>query len=261
MLRNEFLELLQTDLVFREEVRRQLLTEDLLALPERFDRLTELIGETVEAVRDLTIAQQRTEEALQRHGQQIEALIQAQQRTEETFRQYGEQIQALFLTLHRTEEALQQLINWQRGEVGRRDGERYERDMIRSAPALLSGGRGGAADHPSVQLRLTEQLRPLLTGEEWAPEKNPFLADLIWWKGEQVAIIEISTQVNGYDVLRASERAETLRQAGAQAVAIVIGDEWANLDSRLRAKARQVEWKVGSDLSEGFLKFRRAPPD
>ncbi|HEX9871660.1 MAG TPA: hypothetical protein VGC99_24275 [Candidatus Tectomicrobia bacterium] len=65
--------------------------------------------------------------------------------------------------------------------------------------------------------------------------------------------------MNGQGVARAAQRAATLRQAGAQAVAVVIGDAWATPDSRDRALARQVEWKVGADLSEGFLALRRTP--
>jgi hypothetical protein len=87
--------------------------------------------------------------------------------------------------------------------------------------------------------------------------EDPFLADLLWWKDEQVAVVEISIQVNGDDVARAARRSATLRQAGAQALAVVIGEQWAISDARERAQARQVEWKVGSDLSDGFLTFRR----
>lgn len=292
-VREEFLELLRTDRTFREEVRRQLLTEDLLAIPGRLDHLTELVGrtlsllsETAGVVRDLAEAQRRTEErvgrlegalerlaeaqrrteeGLQRQGEQIQALIEAQRRTEKALQRQGEQIQALIEAqqrtegvLYRTEEELRELVNWQRGEVGRRDGERYERDMIRTAPTLFNGGQGGTADQPWVQQRLTELVGSLLAGDMFEPEADPFLADLLWWKGEQVAVVEISLQVNGYDVFRAARRAETLRRVGAQTLAVVIGKDWTSLEARVEALTRRVEWKVGSDLSEGFLTFRRA---
>jgi len=271
-VREEFLELLRTDRTFREEVRRQLLSEDLLALPGRFDHLTglveqalSLLRETVGVVRNLADAQRRTEEGLQRQGEQIQALIEAQRRTEKALQRQGEQIQALIEAqqrtegvLYRTEEELRELVNWQRGEVGRRDGERYERDMIRTAPSLFNGGQGGTVDQPWVQQRLTELLGSLLAGGMFEPEADPFLADLLWWKGEQVAVVEISLQVNGYDVFRAARRAETLRRAGAQTLAVVIGKDWTSLEVRVEALTRRVQWKVGSDLSEGFLTFRRA---
>ena len=68
VVREDFLDLLRTDRAFREDVRRQILTEDLLALPGRFAHLTELVvqsisllRETVGVVRLLAEAQQRTE--------------------------------------------------------------------------------------------------------------------------------------------------------------------------------------------------------
>jgi hypothetical protein len=174
-------------------------------------------------------------------------------------REQSEQMAQLAGAQYRTEEALRELADWQRGEVGRRDGERYEREIIRSAPFLFNGGQGGAADQPWVQQRLTERLQSFLDDPLVAAEENPFLADLFWWKGDRVAVVEISTQVNGYDILRAAKRAAFLQQAGVQALAVVIGKEWARQDYQFDAKARQVEWKVGSDISEGFLNFRRTP--
>jgi hypothetical protein len=40
---------------------------------------------------------------------------------------------------------------------------------------------------------------------------------------------------------------------------VVLGRGWASVESRVEALARHVEWKVGADLSEGFLTFRRVP--
>ncbi|MFN3476331.1 MAG: hypothetical protein ACK4Z6_02080 [Candidatus Methylomirabilales bacterium] len=60
-IREEFLELLRKDLAFREEVRRQLLTEELLTLPG--------------LVRELVEAQHRTEEQLRMLTQEVRALV------------------------------------------------------------------------------------------------------------------------------------------------------------------------------------------
>jgi hypothetical protein len=89
------------------------------------------------------------------------------------------------------------------------------------------------------------------------PEDDPFLADLLWWKGEQVAVVEASIQVNGSDVARAAARAATLTRAGARALAVVVGDQWATPDAARHAESVQVAWKVGADLSPGFLALRR----
>jgi DNA repair exonuclease SbcCD ATPase subunit len=322
MMREQILELLRTDPEFREEVRRLVLTDELLALPSKFDQLVAVVRElaeiqrqqgeqirslmeaqkrTEEQVRVLAEAQRRTEEQLQRQAEQIQALTEAQRRTEEQLQRQAEQIQALAEAQRRTEEqlqrqaeqvraltetqrrteeqlqaltqqvsalvaaqsrmeeALQWLINWQRGEMGRREGERYERHVIRRAPVLFNGGEGGSPYEPMIQQRLASMLsreqREQLFHDE---ESDPFLADLIWWKDGQVAVVEISLQVDGYDVIRASRRAQTLRNASIQAIGVVIGRDWANPDAYDAAIRYRVEWLIGSEMSEGLRRFREA---
>jgi DNA repair exonuclease SbcCD ATPase subunit len=322
MMREQILELLRTDPSFREEVRRLVLTDELLALPSKFDQLVAVVRElaeiqrqqgeqirslmeaqkrTEEQVRVLAEAQRRTEEQLQRQAEQIQALTEAQRRTEEQLQRQAEQIQALAEAQRRTEEqlqrqaeqvraltetqrrteeqlqaltqqvsalvaaqsrmeeALQWLINWQRGEMGRREGERYERHVIRRAPVLFNGGEGGSPYEPMIQQRLASMLsreqREQLFHDE---ESDPFLADLIWWKDGQVAVVEISLQVDGYDVIRASRRAQTLRNASIQAIGVVIGRDWANPDAYDAAIRYRVEWLIGSEMSEGLRRFREA---
>ena len=154
---------------------------------------------------------------------------------------------------------VQALVSWQRGEADRREGEHYERGVVRRAAVLFNGGQGGSPEQPVVQQRLTAQLGALLRQEILPAEADPFLADLVWWKGEHVAVVEVSLQVNGEDIRRAAQRAATLRQAGATALAVVIGEDWATGEAQHRAQASRVEWKVGAELSEGFLAFRRLP--
>lgn len=322
MMREQILELLRTDPSFREEVRRLVLTDELLALPSKFDQLVAVVRElaeiqrqqgeqirslmeaqkrTEEQVRVLAEAQRRTEEQLQRQAEQIQALMEAQRRTEEQLQRQVEQIQALAEAQRRTEEQLQRqaeqvraltetqrrteeqlqaltqqvsalvaaqsrmeeafqwLINWQRGEMGRREGERYERHVILRAPVLFNGGEGGSPYEPMIQQRLASMLsreqREQLFHDE---ESDPFLADLIWWKDGQVAVVEISLQVDGYDVIRASRRAQTLRNASIQAIGVVIGRDWANPDAYDAAIRYRVEWLIGSEMSEGLRRFREA---
>jgi hypothetical protein len=183
-VREEFLDLLRTDQAFREEVRRQLLTEQLLALPERFDRLSEVVQEIADSVRELVEAQRRTEETLRHHSEQIGTLI-------ETQREYSQQIAGLIEVAREMSGRLLGLMNWREGEEARRRGEHFERRIIRQAPVLFNGGRGGSPEQPSVQERLTEQLAPVLA-EEIEDKDNPFLADLVWWKNGIMAVVEIS---------------------------------------------------------------------
>ncbi|MCS6925783.1 MAG: hypothetical protein NZ578_07770 [Candidatus Binatia bacterium] len=246
---------------WRAELRRLVLTDELLALPEQIASLRrdteQRFQQLAVQLAGLTASQVRTEERLAE-------LSQAQVRTEERIGELTaaqarleEQMVVLSQAQVRTEEGLRSLINWQRGEAGRRDGERYERETLRRAPVLFNGGQGGAPDHPDVQRRLTVQLGPLLAGDMLDAENDPFLADLVWWKDGQVAVVEVSVQVDRQDVIRAERRAATLRRSGAQACALVIGEQWATPEARELARTRQVAWKVGEDLSEDFLAFRR----
>jgi len=299
-MREQILELLRTDPEFREEVRRLVLTDELLALPSKFDQLVAVVRElaeiqrqqgeqirslmeaqkrTEEQVRVLAEAQRRTEEQLQRQAEQIQALTEAQRRTEEQLQRQAEQVRALTETQRRTEERLQALtqqvsalvaaharmeeafqwlIDWQRGEMERREGERYEPHVIRRAPILFNGGEGGSPYEPMIQQRLASMLSREQREQLFHEEGDPFLAELIWWKDGQVAVVEISLQVDGYDVIRASRRAQTLRNASIQAIGVVIGRDWANPDAYDAAIRYRVEWLIGSEMSEGLRRFREA---
>jgi hypothetical protein len=236
----------------------------LVRLEDAVSRLAEAQVRTEAAVSRLAEAQARTEarverletrmEQIETRLEQVEAalvrLAEAQARTEEQLVRHGVQI------AHLTEQ-VQALVSWQRGEAGRREGERYERDVVRRALVLFNGGQGGAPDQPEVQRRVRVLLQSLLTEDILAADADPTLADLLWWKGDRVAVVEIAVQVNGEDVRRAVQRAQTLQQGGAQALAMVIGEHWATPDTRERALTLGIDWKVSSDLSEGFLGFRR----
>jgi hypothetical protein len=89
------------------------------------------------------------------------------------------------------------------------------------------------------------------------PLADPLLADIIWWKGDEVVVAEVSHKVNGQDVRRARLRANTLLAVGIQAIPVVIGEEWATPESQALAQEEGVEWMVGSGVSQGFLRFRR----
>jgi hypothetical protein len=279
----------------RTEERLTALTEAQQRTEERLTALAEAQQRTEERLTALTEAQQRTEERLtalaeaqQRTEERLTALAEAQQRTEEHLQHTEERLQRLEAQMQRlteaqqhteerlaaltqaqqhTEEQLRQLteqvrmlVTWQRGEAGRRDGERYEREILRRSPFLFVGGEGGTTDQPEVRRRLVKTLGGLLASE-FPAEEDPFLADLVWWKGEQLVVVEASLQINGSDVRRAVQRAATLRQAGAPVTAVVVGEEWAAPDTRERARALGVEWKVGADLSPGLLAFRQLPSE
>ncbi|MGH2370459.1 MAG: hypothetical protein ACRDI2_19970, partial [Chloroflexota bacterium] len=171
-------------------------------------------------------------------------------------------LETLAAAQQRTEAQLGTLLSWQEGENGRQKGERLERATVRGAVTLFAGGEGGTTEQPHVQRRLARQLGAFLqNGASNIPaEADPALADVLWWKDDTVAVVEVSVVVDEHDVRRAHFRAETLRQAGATAVAAVVGDTWADGEVRfLAADVYRLAYKVGQEVSDAYVAFRRLP--
>ena len=264
---------------WRAELRRLLLTEELLELPAIVRELAEAqkvterrVAELAEAqkaterrIEELAAAQKATEERLEAVERRIEELAEAQKTTERRVEELAEaqktterRVEELTVQVQNMAEQLSALISWQRGEAGRREGERYERQIVKRAPVLFRGGKGGATDATIVQERLSDWLAPLLGDETiFQAEEDPTLCDLIWWKDGKVAVVEVSLKVNGNDVMRAFRRAKTLQSAGVNAFGVVVGEDWASIEARERAKEKGVEWFVGGIPSDGLIAFRK----
>ncbi len=217
------------------ELRRVLLTSELLQLPELMRELLEVSRQHSAAIAELTEAQRRTEQKMAELAE----------------------------TTRRLQETAQDLVEWRRGEAGRRAGEQYEQRVIRRAMNIfLLGGEGGTPEKPSVHRRLAQWLRTLRQqGRVPDTNEDPLLADLIWWKGDRVLVVEVSLKVDDNDIRRARLRADTLREVGVDATPVVIGEEWAAPEVQALAQREQVEWMVESGLSQGFLQFRQLPDE
>ena len=273
---------------WQAELRRLILTDELLELPLIARQLVEAQRRTEEQVAQLTEAQRRTEEALGRTQEQVAQLIEAQRRTEEALGRTQEQVASLTEAQQRTQEQVaslsevqrenqerlnqlteavkqlsaevMRLVEWQRGEAGRREGERYERRLIKRAPLLFKGGKGGPTDSPLVQEQLIRWMQPILAEDRiLPPDEDPSLADIIWWKGTKVLIGEVSYRVDRHDVLRILQRAQTLRQVGVDAIPFVAGTGWATPEAEFLAQELGVEWMIDSTPSAGLIAFRQLP--
>ena len=230
----------------------------------RIDALERTVAELVEISR-------QSVERLDRHEVELQELRRITSELVETSRQSLARLEAsetLIAQSIRRLEALEELVqqvvrqlaalqSWQQGEAGNRDGERYQRSIRKQAWQLLNGGEGGETDEPHVEQKLRGWLIRNGQAIRPGPEANPVDADLIWWKGDRVAVIEVSIKVNGGDVRRAAKRAQTLRAVGVDAFPVVIGQEWATPETQLNAQQEGVEWKVGDDFSDGLIEFRR----
>ena len=239
----------------REAIRRLVLRDDFLQLPD--------------LVRQLIEAQLRNEAQLQEHNRLIRQLIESQQRHEAILQENARQLRELTAQVQRVVAVQEQMARdlhdfkeWRKGFEGLRRGAELEKEVRQRARTIFAGGRGGHPESPFVSRLLKNWLRTL-NGDDpiLEAEADPSAADLIWAKGNKVIVVEVSVKVDRDDVDRAYARASTLRRAGIDAVPVVIGDKWTSERARARAEMRGVEWYVGKTLSEGFIALRRISDD
>jgi uncharacterized protein Yka (UPF0111/DUF47 family) len=164
--------------------------------------------------------------------------------------------------VNRIEPAVMELQRWQQGEVARRKGDDYERSVIQRAGRIFGLGQGGSPrDDASVRQQILLWLDAAgLLEEDEDPASDPLEADLVWWKGDRVALAEISVKVDRNDVRRAKLRAETLRRAGLTVTPVVIGSQWAHRQTPKIAQREGVESVVKGVYSQGVIDFRRYHP-
>ncbi|MBS1251912.1 MAG: hypothetical protein MAG451_00946 [Anaerolineales bacterium] len=203
---------------WQQELRRLVLTGELLALPE--------------IVRDLAQAQQRTE-------QRLDELAQAQQRTEQRLERLEETVQALAEAQQRTEERLQSLIESVQiltrrvegltDDVGTLKEIALEQKYRENAPAYFGGPtfrRVRALPTYEVANLLEDAIeRGDLT---WEERQDILNADLVVRgqppdREETHLVVEISWGVGASDVTRASRRAKQLMKVVKHAMPAVAG--------------------------------------
>jgi len=248
----ELVRLLQEHPEWRAELRRLLLTDELLALPEIVRELVEAQRRTERQVERLAEAQRRTEERLGRVEEQIGTLAEAQRRTEERVGRVEEQIAALADAQRRTEERVGRV---EEQIAALADAQRQAAEMIRALAedqrrindrlSSLDGhvleltyrDKAGAYFGPllrglrvvephTLEDRLEARLRPdelkdllrldlLVRGR---PRHQPDAPE-VW------LAVEISSVIDRGDVERARRRAYLLRKAGYRAIPTVAGRE------------------------------------
>jgi len=246
---DEFLRRLREDPVFREEVRRQVLTEDLLNLPAVVSRVLDLQGQTLEAVRGMAVAVEafvgevrtafgRVEaqiatltERMERVEGQIAALTERMDRVEaqiqENSRQIAENSRQIASLAEQVRENSRQMadlaerVERLRGDVGRLRGADLERWVRRSLAGLFPGG---------VDLQ-----GALLALPGWAaglgPKKRVPLATvdfIVGWR-RRVFVGEVSVAVLEEDVRRVLAAKEILLRMGrlrpgVKVMPVVVGE-------------------------------------
>ncbi len=256
---------------WKERLRQILLSEELFRLPERFERFLKHHEEVMAEIRAIKEDIRRIQEENERIGQEIQAIKEDIRRIQEENERIWQEIRAIkeennriwqeIRAMRERQDSMAQTLNqlaaWRQGEEGRRRGERYERKMLRNLPVLFAGGEGGPPDRPDVYARLRAWLGDRIADLIQKEEANVFLTDAVWWKGERVAVVEVSWRVNGRDVERAFHRARVLQQVGVDARGVVVGETWVG-NAQEKARDLGVEWYVDGEFSPGLVRLRKA---
>ena len=215
---------------WREELRRLLLSDELLALPEIVRELAKAQQRTEERLDALVEAQQHFEERLsrlettvQRLVEQVEALTKGQQRLTEQVEALTEGQQRLTERVEALTEGQQRLTDTVGGMKGRMLEITY-RD--RAGPYF---GRLLRRAKVVEVHTLEDTLEATLTSDEF---NDLLLLDLLVTgkvrhtleSPEIWLAVEISAMVDRHDVDRALRRANLLRQVGHRAVPVVAGE-------------------------------------
>lgn len=231
--------LMRSDPELRDALRRAVLTEELLQLPEKVEQMDRFMRE---------------------HATKTDARLDSLEKTVEEVKDIQ---QTLLSDVSQIKEEVNRLSNWQRGEDGRREGERYEARIVKNAPAIFGLGEGGS---PALSETVQRRLQTVLAQANIDylaidDEDSPFLADIIWWKGDRFALAEVSLKVNGSDVRRAKRRAEILRQGGVEVLPVVVGSEWAHPETQQLAQQEGVAWRISNRYSPELVEFHRYRAD
>ena len=253
----EFLRLLREDPEFRAEVRREVLGQELIELPERFTAFVE----RVEAFMERTEAfMERTEAFMEQTRQFVERTEAFMERTEAFMEQTQEKFSEVNTRLDRIETTVESLsgtveglsgtveslsgtveglsgtVGSLSGTVGRLDGREYERRVSRTLTGEVSrvlGLRRGRLVysaayglHQSFQDQMEDELDAgRMTQSQWQELLNTdAIIRAVQGAKTVFAVSEISVTVHEDDIDRAVERAAIIQEAtGLTTYPVVIG--------------------------------------
>lgn len=199
---------------WRAELRRLVLSDDLLALPEKTDRLSRVVEELAEA-------QRRTEQRVAELAEALRQLAEAQRRSEQRLDD-----------LTAAQKTMSDILSGVKGQ-------QLEITFSRKAPAYL--GRFLRRTRVVPAEKLSELLEDRLEREDFC---EVLLSDVIvrglltdrQASTEVWVVVEVSSTVDRNDVLRARQRAEIMRAAGYQTIPAVAGE---GLTEGARQEAQQ----------------------
>jgi len=252
---HELISLLEQHPEWRAELRRLILTEELLTVPETVSQLVEAQKRTDEQIRQLTEAQRQTTEQIRQLTARVDDLtVRLEQLTarvdELTARvdQIAEEIQALArrveeltTVVNSLAQSFQKIVD----DVAKLK-EFYLEERYHSRAAIYFGSlirRTRAIDHDDLCRLLDDALdQGILTDQE---RDDLIQTDVVVrgrrrTDGEEVyLIVEVSWGIGVSDVQRASRRARTFTKLGWQTIPVVAGG-WLSADARQAAQQEGV---------------------
>ncbi len=252
-------ELMRRSETLREVFRNAVYIQDLMRMPQEFREFRE---ETTQRFIRVEADVAEIKERVIRVEADVAEIKERVARVEADGVETKERVTRLEDLMQDTRQAVRRLEDWQQGELARRAGEEYEDKILRRAGRIFGGGEGGS---PRESERVRQQLDAWLhqagiNDFDYEDEDEPADADIIWWKGEAVAVGEVSLKVDKYDVYRVKRRAEVLRRAGLEVLPVVIGKEWAHPETQQIAEQEGVAWRVGNSVSDALIEYHRRAP-
>jgi len=263
---HDLVDLLEKRPQWRSDLRRLLLSDDLLALPAIVDKLAITVSELAEAqkrtearIADLVEAQQHTEQQLAALTARVDALTarvdaltarvdaltarvdaltarmeelaEAQRHTEQQLAALAAHVEALTVEQRKMQ-----------NKLARVDGRTLEIDFRQKAPAYF--GRLMRRLKIVEVHTLEDQLAAQLSPEEYDDflRLDLILTGLLWQQPDRPQIwlaVEVSSVVDREDIIRARRRADLLRKAGYPTIPVAAGEE-ATLGAESEARVQRV---------------------
>jgi outer membrane murein-binding lipoprotein Lpp len=236
--KQKFLKVLKEDPEFATEVRALLLSEDLLNLPPKFDRMEKKVDRIEYKVDKLEERQTRSEERQDRLEKKVDKLgeevgvlkkdVDTLKKDVDTLKKDVDTLKKDVDTLKKDVDILKQDVDLLKKDVAYLKGSDRERWYRDKAHAVF--GRiilkGKPFEEKAAEILWDAYKRGQISKEE---RDEVLSADLLW-SGERdgkfvVLVVEVSFTISQYDVERAKKRAEILRKLGILAIPVVGGVE------------------------------------
>jgi outer membrane murein-binding lipoprotein Lpp len=245
--KSKFLKLLKEDPEFAAEVRALLLSEELLNLPLKFDRLEKKVDRIEHKVDKLEERVNRIEERVNRIEEKVNRIEERVNRIEERQARLEERQGRL----EKKVDKLEKDVAYLKGS----DRERWYRDR---AHAIF--GRLILKGEPFEEKAAEILWKACKRGQVSEDEGDEVLSADLLWSGERdrkfvVLVVEVSFTISQGDIERAKKRAEILRKLGILSIPAVAG-VGVGKDVKLENVACMLDGKCSKEEFEKlFLEF------